>query len=367
MVDGATVHNGVLSLLDAYARVQSNDWCLLSYTPDSRLYAAHVIAELEARGIRHSSFPMAPLVDDGLMDRMRPQLPPPSDFTGNFVVITLERDSMSHFDKFAPLFRTYGEARTRILRIISASDEFFSNGLTLKPVELEQLNATLLDFLADSSHITLTSSSGTHLEVEMDQDRYEWISNRGRLRPGAFTILPPGEVASYPDSISGVLVADGAVNCNVFCDLDMRLADHPLRIEIEDSQIVHFDTRSEEMKSFLNKCFSLPNARRVGELGFGTNRALSGFIAHNSHLNERHPGIHIGFGQHNQPLREVAYEANVHIDCVTNGGMIRRADTGRVIDISLFKPSSTAVHPKLIRDEDITGDCCSSGCMVISV
>jgi len=367
LLQPVTIREGVASLLEDFALLQNTDWVVVAYTPDSRQYAVHVITYLRMRGIPYSTVAMAPLVDDDLSQRLRDALPRPSDFSGNFVTVTLERDTMSHFDKFAPLFRAYGEARTRILRVISASDEFFEEGLLLRPRELEALNATVLDFFEGERNFVVTSASGTHLEIELAQDTFEWISNRGKLRPGAFTILPAGEVATHPANVNGKLVADGAINCNVISRLDMRLSDAPLVVEIKDSFATSYSCSNESLYELVSTGFAMKNARWVGELGFGTNRALGSFISHNSHLNERHPGVHIGFGQHNQSLDRVPYQAEIHLDAVTDGGTIYSVKTGRSLELHSFRPEPGLAHPKLIRDEDITGDCCSSGCAVIAV
>ncbi|MEE2570598.1 hypothetical protein V1638_14510 [Pseudarthrobacter sp. J64] len=358
---------GIRRLLDEFAKVQSNDFVLIAYTPDSRIYSAHLAVTLRQAGIRHVAVVMTPLIDPGFHGRLELVLPDPQSFSGNLVVLTLEKDTMSHFDVLTPLFRLYGVARTRIVRIISASDELFTHGLALTPTELEALNATLLDFLQGALRIRVQTDGGTDLNITLDQDRYEWISNRGKLRPGAFTILPAGEIATFSDAIEGRLVADGALNCNVITELDMRLADNPLFVTIRNSIATSFSCSSTSLNTFVEQAFKLPNARRIGEIGFGTNQALKTFLSHNSHLNERHPSLHIGFGQHNQSLQTVPYEADIHLDAVTQDAVITIEGTGRQLRLSELVPDPSKQHPALMRDEDITGDCCSSGCRVVRI
>ena len=354
---------GVENLLDNYARVGRYDYVVVAYTPDSRVHAARLCVNLEQRGNRWVSVPMVPMIDPGFAARLNAILPDEHDFSGNMVVITLERDTMSHFEALTPVFGRYGIARTKIVRVISSTDEFFSHALQLTPRELEQRNATLLTRLRGEHEFRVTTAGGTDLMVGLDQSKYDWISNRGVLRPGAFTILPPGEIATYPASINGVLVADGAINCNVICDLDMRLSSAPITFEIVDSVIQSYDCPRDDLAQFLKKSFNTPHATKVGELGFGTNAALPGFIAHNSHLNERRPGLHIGFGQHNQPLSVVPYDARMHIDIITDGATLHL--TNGEVDLANLVVDPAAEHPALIRDEDVTGDCCSSGCQVV--
>lgn len=160
-------------------------------------------------------------------------------------------------------------------------------------------------------------------------------------------------------------MADGAVNCNFLCDIDMRLSEAPVRLEIRDSELVHFSCDRKPMRDLLQRAFSVMNGRRVGELGFGTNRTLPGFVSANSHLNERHPGIHLGFGQHNQTPSRVPYDALTHVDMVTNSGSVIVDEIAT--DLRTIEPDPAAAHPALVRDEDVTGDCCSAGCAVASL
>jgi leucyl aminopeptidase (aminopeptidase T) len=171
-------------------------------------------------------------------------------------------------------------------------------------------------------------------------------------------ILPAGEIATYPESINGKLVADGAIHANVVTSLDVRLRDHPLTIEIEDSQAVSVGCDDGDVLHFVEACFDRPNVRRVGELGFGTNVEAGGFTAFNSHLNERLPGVHIGFGEHNQPKSIVPYEADIHLDIITDDAKIHLPRAEDTIVLSKFIAEHDIVHPALVRDEDITGDCC---------
>lgn len=359
------VHLGVGRLFDVYAQLSRNDHVVIAYTPDSRKYAAHCVAYLNEISIPYSLVAMRPLVDDGFQERLTHSLPHPTSFRGNLVCITLEKDTMSHFEVFSALFAAYGQARTRIVRVISASDTFFSEGLALHPQELGRRNAYLLSELQRIKNFTFTTQGGTNLRISLDK-KFEWISNRGVLRPGAFTILPPGEIATYPASVTGVLVADGAINCNVVSTLDMRLGSRPLRVDIKESRAVGFTCEDPIISDFVEKCFKKDHATNIGELGFGTNIAISNFIAHNSHLNERRPGLHLGFGQHNQDPLLVKYDTDIHLDLMTDGGTIT-GDDGTSIELASFQPPTKIEHPFLVRDEDITGDCCSSGCRVIAL
>ena len=106
------------------------------------------------------------------------------------------------------------------------------------------------------------------------------------------------------------------------------------------------------MTVFLDECFQTHCAFNVGELGFGTNVGIRDAIAMNSHINERRPGVHLGFGQHNQDPGIVGYQCAIHLDMIARGGTLWIDDDPAPLDLENFTPSHAA-HPKNPRDEDV--------------
>lgn len=355
----ADVLQGLERFLDDYLRFDPSDSYIICYTVDSRTPAGLVAAALRQRRASTVTVPMRPLVDDDFADRLFGSLPAPEALTGRIVILTMERDTMSHFEPLKRARSMYGAARCQVIRVISASDEFFSLAMRLSPDQLSRLNTTLLLRFAGQTSMQITSSGGTDLRASLDDERFDWISNRGIWRPGGFTILPAGEVATYPVNISGTLIADGAVNCNIISRLDMRLAEHPITVYIEDSQAVDFHCGDPEIAELIGLCFARPNGRRVGELGFGTNRGISRFIPANSHINERRVGVHLGFGAHNQLRERVPYITDIHVDLITDGARVH-VEGREPIDLDTVVESREP-HPMEVRDEDIVEDCCGFG------
>lgn len=347
---------GLQRFLDDYLHFDPSHTYILCYTVDSRDPAALVATALRSRGASAETVPMRPLVDDEFADRLFSILPQPSEVDGHVVIVTLEKDTMSHFEPLKQARNMYGDQMCQVIRVISASDEFFTLAMNLSPSDLSRLNTTLLLKFGGRKSMHITSAGGTDLQVEVDESRFDWISNRGIWRPGGFTILPAGEIATYPASISGTLVADGAVNCNIISRLDMRLAESPITVEIEHGEAVDFRCDDHDINELVALCFRRPHGRRVGELGFGTNRGIDRFIPANSHINERRVGVHLGFGQHNQPRSQVAYVTDIHLDLITDGAVVH-VDGDDPVDLRQVQPSYLA-HPHEVRDEDIVEDCC---------
>ncbi len=354
------ISQGVKVMLNDYVGIEESDRFAIAYTPDSRGPAAWIALALRERGFKPAIVAMRPLTDGTFAERFEQVLPDPADLPGRLVVITLERGTMSHFNVFENVMRTYGVDRSMILRIISAGTDFFTRSLNLTPQDLSGLNPTLLERFKPAKRLRVTSAGGTDLRIEIDSDRFQWVSNRGMWRPGGFTILPAGEIATYPARVDGVLVADGAFNANIITPLNAALKANPVRVEIEDGEAVTLTCANPEIEQLFQLCLESPFGRNVGELGFGTNSGIDEFIPVNSHINERRCGVHLGFGQHNQSLSRVPYVAEVHLDLITDGALVWVDDDPEPIDLSNVVVSG-AEHPTDALDEDITGDCWGLG------
>ena len=61
--------------------------------------------------------------------------------------------------------------------------------------------------------------------------------------------------------------------------------------------------------------YATENARRVGEVGLGTNVGIRRFVPMVSFINERVPTLPLGFGAHLQPPG-LAYTCHVHLDLI---------------------------------------------------
>lgn len=352
---------GVARLLDDYIVHAPLDRLVIAYAPDVAEQAAWVSSACRSRGIECRTTPMRPLRDPGLYSRVLSQVP--SDPTSWVVFLTLEGDTFSHTGTFAQLVDDVGLDRARLVRLISAGPELFEHGFRLGPESLSRRNALLLNALYGARSVRIRTAGGSDLVVSLDT-KYQWISNRGRSRPGAAVVLPAGEVATYPARVDGVLIADFAMNVNFVTGVDLRLQDCPVRMEIEDSRAVDWLCRRMAIQDLLRDGFARPNAQRVGEFGLGTDAAIREPVRGNSHLNERRSGVHIGFGQHNQNGAIVDYECDVHLDLIARGGTMT-LESGQSWDLDCL-PEDDIDHPTDTADEDLfsppigDGDCCSA-------
>jgi hypothetical protein len=356
---------GVNILLDVFAKVRPDDRVVIAYSPDSRESAAWVVAALRERNIQPRMVGMRPLRDTGFLDRLNSALPSPEELPGRLLILTFERDTMSHNGSIRAALSRYDSKICQVVRAMNAGTELFSLGFRVSPEELSARNAAILERCMSAEKLRVETAAGTSLQVQLDNRRFRWISNRGVWRPGKFVILPAGEVATFPAQISGTLIADFAINVNTIMDQDARLDSSPVRVQIEQGRLSDFTCQNANIERFLSKCFSRKNARYVGELGFGTNCGIGVPIALNSHINERRPGVHIGFGQHNQTDTLTGYSCDIHTDLIARGGRVWVDDEDGPIDLEDLAPSSKQ-HPVVYQDEDVFseeldgGDCCGA-------
>lgn len=355
------MRQGVSNLVDDYVGVRPGDEVFILCTLDARDPATWIYAEFVARGFEPTVIRMKALQDETLAKRLHETLPDPATLRSRIVLLTVERDTMSHSLLLRTALALYPEQAWTMLRLINASADFFKYALNVTPQTLSGLNGALLTRMMPAKGIHVSSSSGTRLDIELDSKRYRWLSNRGVRREGAFLILPPGEVSTFPANINGVLVADGAFNLAVSTTIDARLANHPVTIEIRDGRVVSYSCENSSVRRLLGRFFDAKNTDRVGELGFGTNVGIQRFIPLNSHINERHPGVHLGLGAHQQRFDAVQYQCDIHLDLITSDATIV-IDDDEVIESNNLASFRSEHHPDPLRegigDEDLDGDCC---------
>lgn len=355
--------DGINALIDNYINLTVGDEVVIAYTSDSQEPASWVAVALGQRGIHPRLIGMLPLRDVGFRERFKSVLPPRDLIVERLIIITFERDTMSHNEDIKSVLSDYDVNRYQVIRAINSGADLFTIALKNSPSEISARNTAILERCISAKRLVIETRSGTRLDIGLDNKRYRWISSRGLGRPGKFIVIPAGEVATYPASISGTLVADFAINVNTLMDLDARLTSCPVTAEINQGQLVKFKCENEQMTQFLLKSFSRNNARRVGELGFGTNPGVISAVRDNSHINERRPGVHIGFGQHNQTDALTGYFCDIHIDLISQGGLIWVDDDAIPIDLDQLVPSSNP-HPIQYDEEDLRapeqfdGDCC---------
>ncbi len=337
---------GARQLLEDYLAVGSDDQVLIAHTADAVTAASVVGSELAAQGIAYRVVEMQPLEDDRIAATLTEAISSvPIDAALH--VVTFEAHTMSHGPALRSCLEAWG-GRWRAVRCTSVGEGFFDQALGVDVATLEDRNTALLSHLGTADEVRVTAPGGTDFVATLAPTRFRWISNNGRPIDEKFVVLPAGEVATYPVSVTGTLVADLAVHANVPIERDTRLHHAPLTVELVDGDAVELRCDDHDMLTMVAGWFREPWGTRVGELGFGTNLGVVASVATNSHVNERSPGVHLGFGHHHQGRDRVGYDTDIHVDLIAQGGIVEvggyRLDlTGPLTALADFSTADLAI------------------------
>ncbi len=359
--------DGIQSLLDNYAQITEQDDVALAYTLDVREPATWVAMALKSRNISVTLIPMLPLRDPEFCRRLSTVIPPSRKTPGRYVLMVLERETVSHDEIIRHTFMSYDRNQYLVIRVLNASHYLFANGMAIKAEEHAARNATIFEYCRDASSLTITTAKGTELHVGLDPHKFRWLSMSALDYPGKTLVLPTGEIATFPATVCGRLVADFALQANFLIAADTRLNTSPVTLEIRDSEVTDYFCGRPDIMRILDKAFSYTNSRRVGELGFGTNSQVKVPSFENSLLNERCPGVHLGFGNHNQAIGDVGYACATHIDLIAMGGLVRAHASKKSIDLSNIPPSPNwqslhlgSEHEDIFSPPLMDADCCGA-------
>lgn len=237
-----------------------------------------------------------------------------SRFSNFDVVVFFENNTSTYSSEVRTWLRSFAGS-IPVYRMFDFSEELFEKAFLVPAIRIRQLNDSLLNAGRNASTITVKSAAGTDLEIKLSH-KYGWINSYGAFSPGKPGVLPAGEVATFSDEINGVLVADGAVNTNFGYPSDPRLESRPITVQIEHSVGQTFQATSIIDKTLLRSFLALPFSNHIGEVGFGTNIGLSSFVSFVSHINERYPALHLGFGANNQGEKLVPWSCPFHLDLI---------------------------------------------------
>ncbi len=193
--------------------------------------------------------------------------------------------------------------------------EIFRTGLR-SCKDVEEVTERVYDILVRSRDVEVRTDLGTELYVRVG--RYRWVKDTGRIAYGEWGNLPGGEVFTTPESVEGIAVVDGCLG-DYFKKYG-RLKE-PVTFVIEGSELVDVRSENEDLAAEVWKYLSeAENGVRVGEFAVGTNVNVTEIIG-NLLQDEKHPGVHIAFGD---PLGEktgAEWESSVHVD-----GVITKTD-----------------------------------------
>lgn len=349
------VRNGINHLFSSYANLSISDAVIVGFQSNvqASMAAAWMLDELEERG-NHTQFVRFSYLDEEqiIISKFNQAL---DDFQRNhnrIVIFVLETEKLS----FSSFFKKLNASpKIDVFRMMNTSVHLFEQGFTMSKADLQNINAGLLSRLRQKeiTHLqveNINDGQKTDLVVVLNNTKYSWTSVYGESRAGELTILPASEINTYPEDVNGLFIAFGAIHSNVKLNFDTRLLDKPVYLEIEHGVLKNFSCKDMQLKRFLEDVFKEPYLTTVAEFGIGTNIGITQFTANNSHINERFPGVHLGFGKHLQH-NKVKYHTPIHIDFISPYGLIKIDDESDVIFLDRLQPVQVR-HPDDTHTED---------------
>ena len=228
------------------------------------------------------------------------------------LLLLVSKQGNEHTTVRKPLIDMKYSQELRVGAMYDVTKKQFEEVFSYDPLEVKELNVKLMELVLAKDSVRIETPAGTDLKLKIDH-KYKWINQDADLSKVSLQhSLLAGEVYGYPVDVNGVMVVDGVMG-GEFSRFSMA---KPLTIFIEDSKIVSIRCDNLELEqAFEQHILKYENADRIGELGFGTNIALTklyGVLG----IDEKFPGNHIAFGHPYAEKTGAEWTCEVHVDCV---------------------------------------------------
>lgn len=174
--------------------------------------------------------------------------------------------------------------------------------------EVARLTTRLTSRLRPGATIHVRAPGGTDLTVRLDPSCTVVGASGVQTAPG-WTNLPGGEVFGVPASVDGTLVADGGIWLADGSELASALR---LRLTFERGMVTRIDGSPDIAARLEAALDANPGARRIGQIGFGTN---TGVLAPIGALLQdlKLPGVHFALGHTCPELTGASFDSVVEI------------------------------------------------------
>ena len=310
---------GLRSLLASYLDLADGDALLVVFTEACAAMVPWILASCQDQGHPVSLLAVSDARDATLPARLARESAELAARHRRLALLTLEDDLLTTLDCEGFPWAAMPHAACGIVaRITGCVPESFSLGTTAGPEVIRAADRHLISRLASSRHLRLESEGGACLDAEFTGDA-AW---QGSLpAAGQVVVLPAGGVRARPARLDGVFIASGAVTVNRRLDLDIRLADYPVTVVIDDSRIASVSCDNAALEVFLRRAIRIGDTCRADMVTIGGNPGVTRYVSANNCLNRRHPGLHLTFGRPDD-LGPARSAGDIRIDVSTSQGRV---------------------------------------------
>jgi leucyl aminopeptidase (aminopeptidase T) len=203
----------------------------------------------------------------------------------------------------------------RHAHMVYITRQIMMEGMRANFYEVDAISRKVFDLARATHRIVGTTDSGSHIEAKFSS-KLRWVKTSGIITREKWANLPGGEVLTSPIEINGTYVVDGVVG-DYLCSRYGDLGNHPLILKIQGNKLADAQCdRKDLLLDFLKYVTTDENSNRVGEFAIGTNIGVDHFIG-NILQDEKHPGIHIAFGNPYPKHTGANWKSSTHIDVIS--------------------------------------------------
>jgi aminopeptidase len=162
-----------------------------------------------------------------------------------------------------------GQSQRRHGHLIGITPAMMWQSMRAGYAEVDRLSVWLATRLVPGASLHATAPGGTDLRIRLDAAARVGVASGVLLDPG-WTNLPGGEVFALPASADGVLVPDGGV----WEPDGAKLTTLRTKLTFERGAVTKIEGPADVCARLEEMLDGTPGARRVGQIGFGTNTGV---------------------------------------------------------------------------------------------
>jgi leucyl aminopeptidase (aminopeptidase T) len=225
-----------------------------------------------------------------------------------------------------------GQTLRRHGHLIGITPAMMSQSMRADYGEVDRLSVWLATRLVPGATLRATAPGGTDLRIRLDPAARVGVASGVLLDPG-WTNLPGGEVFALPSSVDGVLVPDGGV----WDPEGAKLTTVRTKLTFERGEVTRIEGPSDVCARLESMLDGSAGARRVGQVGFGTNTGVLTPIG--ALLQDlKVPGFHVTLGHTCPEVTGARWDRDVEIPL-----LVRRASVSIDGEVVL----STGRYPRM--------------------
>lgn len=303
---------GARNAIEVCLRVDPSEAVTVITDRESIVIAANLIAELHKVNVQPSTF----ILEDFAP---RPHHRMPVQILESLetadVSIYCVTPQMGEINTRTEMIEIVERRSIRHAHMVYINRQIMMEGMRANFHEVDTISKKVFNLARQTRRIVGTTGSGSRIEAKFSSE-LRWVKTSGIITREKWANLPGGEVLTSPMEINGTYVVDGVVG-DYLCSRYGDLKNHPLILEIENNKLVSAQCdRNDLLEDFLEYVATDENSNRVGEFAIGTNIAVDHFIG-NILQDEKHPGIHIAFGNPYPKHTGANWKSSTHIDVIS--------------------------------------------------